>query len=224
MSGDSDILVGDSSSPTINISPLSASGTLAISHLGSEITQCLAPAVAAIREGRAPRSIALAALEATNRLFASLAKEPALGAEVSNMLSMASHPLAEVHTELAGLERYEPPGPITSAAARRRSSKDQTLERHAKAVVAVRWLQRLRSNPMSRGRALKVVALAECGSESQIDNWLAYFDRPNTPRRHEAVHNLWREVEQFYEEKGGAFEDASPTDVLKWLSQKNSED
>jgi len=207
-----------------SLPPLAISTGSPFSHLGAEISQCLAPAVASIREGRPPRRIALAALEATNRLFASLAREPALGAEISNMLNLASKPLAEVHTELSGLERYEPPGPITSATARRRLSKDLLLKRNARAVVAVRWLQRLRSSGMSRGRALKMVALAQCGSESEIDNWLAYFDRPNTPRRHQAINELWSEVEQVWRDKGEFLENASPADVLNWLSENGPDE
>ncbi len=224
MSGNTEISAQAASLPSMAISPAGPIGNPAISRLGAEITQCLAPAIAAIREGRPPRRIALAALEATNRLFASLAKEPALGPDVSYMLNLTSSPLTEVHTELSGLERYEPPGPITSATARRRLSKDLVLKRHARAVVAVRWLQRLRQGAISRGRALKIVALAACGSESEIDNWLAYFDRPNTPRRHDAIHELWRDVEKSCQERGAALEDASPADVLKWLSEGNPDE
>ncbi len=130
--------------------------------------------------------------------------------------------LTNVESELADLEHHKPPGPILSASGRRRPDRQRDMNQQARAVVAVKWLQMLEGRPMRLGEAMKIVAREVCGSESEINAWLSYFSRHNTPRRHDMVYRLWHEVEALCLEAGGRPETASPDKVVQWLKGAES--
>lgn len=209
-------------------------GVIAGESLAADFTDAVPPAhwldeYAAVRlpallpaEGqvRSPRRLAIASLRAARELMRKMVEDASIDREAARALAAVDLGLRNIEGELSDLEQGKPPGPITSRPGRTRPEKERTLEHQARTVIAVRWLQMLTQEPLRPGEAMKLVARILCGSESEIDTWLVYFQRPNTPRRHELIYRMWHELEDSRRRAGTRLEHASQEQVLQWLQQE----
>jgi hypothetical protein len=166
--------------------------------------------------GRSPRQTAIAALQAVSRLLEFIAAESDISRSTARLVIAMDANLKNLKAELEGLEQHKPCGPITSTLRQRKSENNRALAQYARMVVAVRWLQMLRESPLRPGQAMRAVARAMYGSESEIDILIARFERPNSRRRQDIIYRMWHELEESYRQSGRSLADASLETIFLW--------
>lgn len=170
-------------------------------------------------DGRSPRQMAIAVLQATSRLLEFIAADGSR--TTARLLTATGANLKNLKAELDDLEQHKPSGPITSTLRQRKSENNRALAQYARMVVAVRWLQMLRESPLRPGQAMRAVARAIYGSESEIDALMARFERPNSRRRQDIVYRMWHELEESYRQSGRSLADASLETIFLWAKEES---
>ena len=168
-----------------------------------------------------PRQAAIAALQATTQLLHLIASDGELSRGTASLLTGIDANLKNLQAELEGLEQHKPSGPITSTLRQRKSENNRALAQYARMVVAVRWLQLLRESPLRPGQAMRAVARAMYGSESEIDALIARFQRPNSRRRQDIIYRMWHELEASYRQSGRNMADASLETIFLWAKEES---